>query len=163
MEQCCTHRECERSVSIERCRRFMTAVFVGSEPLGDRCLFVKENLQTVYPGKDVEKCVVVGRSVRTNWGFHVSVVVFTLPGLVKFSEDDVDGLRTLFTTEGGVEPLFFPLSCCDNKVPVVFVCETMLFVKQYFPPSSGGVVTSAEDVRHELEYSVFRAIGTTCC
>lgn len=78
----------------------MTAVFVSPEPLGDRCLFVKDNLQTVYPGKDLEKCIVVGHSVRTNWGFYVSVVVFTLPGLVKFSEDDVDGLRRLFCYRG---------------------------------------------------------------
>lgn len=68
-----------------------------------------------------------------------------------------------FATGGGVEPLFFPLSCCNKKVPIVFVCVTMLLVKQYFPRSSGGVVLSAEDVRDELEYSVFCVIGTTCC
>ena len=158
---CCSHAECEDSVSSSRCTRHCRLVFITTELLRyppDRR--VRGCLQALYFNKLVKPCSVRQYHDPAKSGLYVYDVRIEIPDGMEFYGIDWYRVEDLCTPEGQARPMLFRETCCREKARLVE--ESILSLLDWDSSSGYRGTMLVKASLGKLARSILDVLGPSC-
>ena len=123
-KRCCSHAECEESVSLSHCRRWYSLVFMTTEPLRDAYGVVLRGFDALFPSRVIRPSGMQEDFNRTRAGFYVCKIdlYFRHGAGFTLTPQDLVSLVLFCTSERQPKSIGFRHSCCRVKAKLVDGC-----------------------------------------